>query len=88
MSFFNEKKGEDVEHGSELKSNDSTNIQGQTDAVFGEVVEGGPNYRNVCPRTPGVLLNTDEVAGELVRILDPDDEDPDWSWCAVNSRGL
>jgi hypothetical protein len=56
MGFFNEKKGEDVEHGSELKPDDSTNIQGQTDAVFGEVVEGGPNYRNVCLHTPGVSL--------------------------------
>jgi hypothetical protein len=52
MGFFNEKTGEDMEHGAELKPDDSTNIQGQTDAVFGEVVEGGPNYRNVCPRIP------------------------------------
>lgn len=49
MGFFkSEKTVEDVENGSELKPDDSTNIQGQTDAVFGEVVEGGPNYRNVC----------------------------------------
>lgn len=47
MGFNNEKAGEDVELGSELKP-DMTNTQGQTDAVFGEVVEGGPNYRNVC----------------------------------------
>ncbi len=47
MGFFKEKGVEDVENGSELKPDDATNIQGQTDAVFGEVVEGGPNYRNV-----------------------------------------
>jgi len=61
MGFFKSEKGvEDVENGSELKADDSTNIQGQTDAVFGEVVEGGPNYRNVCspfyPRWGGELL--------------------------------
>lgn len=47
MGFFNEKNG-DVEHDAELK-NQTSNFQGQTDAVFGEVVEGGPNYRNVFP---------------------------------------
>lgn len=60
MGFFkSEKSVEDVENGSELKPDDSTNIQGQTDAVFGEVVEGGPNYRNVCllfPRWRWLLL--------------------------------
>lgn len=51
MVFFTEKKGEDVEYGSQLKA-EETNPQGQTDAVFGEVVEGGPNYRNVGFHTP------------------------------------
>lgn len=54
MGFINDTKGEDIEHGSELKPDDSTHIQGQTDAVFGEVVEGGPNYRNVRLLTPGI----------------------------------
>ena len=89
MGFFNEKKGEDVEHGSELKPDDSTNIQGQTDAVFGEVVEGGPNYRNVCLHTITFLLpNAYEMAGQLDRFLRPDDEDSDWSWCAIHPSGL
>jgi hypothetical protein len=47
MGFSNDKKSDDVEYGSQLKAED-TNAQGQTDAVFGEVVEGGPNYRSVC----------------------------------------
>lgn len=47
MGFFNDNKAEDTEYGSQLKPED-TNAQGQTDAVFGEVVEGGPNYRSVC----------------------------------------
>jgi hypothetical protein len=47
MGFSNDKMGDDVEYGSQLKAED-TNAQGQTDAVFGEVVEGGPNYRSVC----------------------------------------
>lgn len=58
MGFFNE-KGEDVENGAELKMDDSAVVQGQSDAVFGEVVEGGPNYRNVCvfsPRFGRVLM--------------------------------
>ena len=46
MGFSNEKMGEDIEYGSQLKA-EETNAQGQTDAVFGEVVEGGPNYRSV-----------------------------------------
>ena len=46
MGFRNEKASDDVEYGAELKP-DETNTQGQNDAVFGEVVEGGPNYRNV-----------------------------------------
>lgn len=46
MGFLTEKKSDDVECGSQLKA-EETNPQGQTDAVFGEVVEGGPNYRNV-----------------------------------------
>ncbi|KAF5847286.1 hypothetical protein GGP41_000043 [Bipolaris sorokiniana] len=47
MGFFNDKKADDTEYGgSQLKAED-TNAQGQTDAVFGEVVEGGPNYRSV-----------------------------------------
>ena len=50
MGFFNDKKADDTEYGgSQLKAED-TNAQGQTDAVFGEVVEGGPNYRSVCFR--------------------------------------
>lgn len=54
MGFRNEKANEDVEYGAELK-HDETNTQGQTDAVFGEVVEGGPNYRNVClPTQSGI----------------------------------
>lgn len=61
MGFFkSEKSVEDVENGSELKADDSTNIQGQTDAVFGEVVEGGPNYRNVC--SPPFFLPQMEVS--------------------------
>jgi hypothetical protein len=55
MGFFNEKKGMDMENGADLKADDSTNIQGQTDAVFGEVVEGGPNYRNVGAPVPQVF---------------------------------
>lgn len=51
MGFRNEKASDDVEYGAELKP-DETNTQGQTDAVFGEVVEGGPNYRNVRLPTP------------------------------------
>jgi hypothetical protein len=47
MGFSNDKKSDDMEYGSQLKAED-TNAQGQTDAVFGEVVEGGPNYRSVC----------------------------------------
>jgi hypothetical protein len=47
MGFSNDKMGDDIEYGSQLKAED-TNAQGQTDAVFGEVVEGGPNYRSVC----------------------------------------
>ena len=49
MGFSNEKMGDDIEYGNQLKAED-TNPQavGQTDAVFGEVVEGGPNYRSVC----------------------------------------
>lgn len=47
MGFSNDKRGDDIEYGSQLKAED-TNAQGQTDAVFGEVVEGGPNYRSVC----------------------------------------
>lgn len=88
MGFFNEKSGNDVETGSELKPNE-TNTQGQTDAVFGEVVEGGPNYRNVCLPTPyplEYLINN--TTGQLDRILDLDDEDSDRSWCAVHSCGV
>jgi hypothetical protein len=47
MGFSNDKMGDDIEYGSQLKA-EETNAQGQTDAVFGEVVEGGPNYRSVC----------------------------------------
>jgi hypothetical protein len=46
MGFSNDKMGDDIEYGSQLKA-EETNAQGQTDAVFGEVVEGGPNYRSV-----------------------------------------
>ncbi|KAL1793804.1 hypothetical protein ACET3X_007225 [Alternaria dauci] len=49
MDFSNDKSnkmGDDIEYGSQLKA-EETNTQGQTDAVFGEIVEGGPNYRSV-----------------------------------------
>lgn len=49
MAFSNDKKADDVEYGAQLKAED-TNPTGQTDAVFGEIVEGGPNYRSVCFR--------------------------------------
>jgi hypothetical protein len=47
MGFSNDKMDHDIEYGSQLKA-EETNAQGQLDAVFGEVVEGGPNYRSVC----------------------------------------
>lgn len=55
MGFSNDKisddkMGNDLEYGAQLKPED-TNPTGQTDAVFGEIVEGGPNYRSVCFHT-------------------------------------
>lgn len=60
MGFFKfkDKNGVDLENGAELKPNDSTNIHGQTVAVFGEVVSGGPNYRDVS-RLPLPFLRFD-----------------------------
>ena len=61
MGVSNDKMDDDIEYGSPLKDED-TNTQGHTDAVFGEVVEGGPNYRSAsfhrmiltqCILTPG-----------------------------------
>jgi hypothetical protein len=48
MGFSNDKKADDVEYGGSHLKPEDTNPQGQTDAVFGEIVEGGPNYRSVC----------------------------------------
>ncbi|KAG9203086.1 hypothetical protein G6514_003609 [Epicoccum nigrum] len=60
MGFRNEKASEDVEYGAELKP-DETNTQGQTDAVFGEVVEGGPNYRNVSWLGSSILMMKTQI---------------------------
>lgn len=34
---------------SPVPSHDGQVLEGQHDAVFGEITEAGPNYRSVCP---------------------------------------
>jgi hypothetical protein len=55
----------------------------QHDAVFGEITEEGPNYRNVCAESvcPPLLLlelTLAVCAGRLDGHHRPDDEDADW----------
>jgi hypothetical protein len=47
-NFSESKKVTDEEYGSDIIAPEQSNVQGTTDAVFGEISEGGPNYRSVC----------------------------------------
>lgn len=69
-NFSESKKATDEEYGSEALASEQSNVQGQTDAVFGEMTEGGPNYRNVCayPRFYLVsVLTPDRSVGRALR---------------------
>lgn len=65
------------------------------DAVFGQIREGGPNYRNVRAISQNGNLNSSEPSkmltpfpGGMVRYLSPYDEDSDWSRCSVFPCGF
>lgn len=56
------------------------------DDIFGEIKEGGPNYRNVSVELPEwqrshVLIYTDRLA----RYLSADDQNTNWSWCPLDT---
>lgn len=59
------------------------------DAVFGEITEDGPNYRNVrYVLTPIVASLTNNLLGRMAWNICSDDEDSDRSWCPLNPCGL
>ena len=68
------------------------------DAVFGEVADGGPDYRAVSPSScceTSTTLNVfvggsiaDSMVGRLERRSGPHDEDPDRPWRALHSIRL
>jgi hypothetical protein len=64
-NFSESKKAPDEEYGSDVLASERSNVQGQTDAVFGEMTEGGPNYRNVSFPTSvlALLLTPDRSDG-------------------------
>jgi len=60
------------------------------DAVFGEITEEGPNYRNVCisgATDPRMDLTTHSL-GEIPGNSYPHDEDPNWPGYSVSPRCL
>lgn len=46
-NFSESKKATDEEYGSDVITSEQSHVQGTTDAVFGDISEGGPNYRSV-----------------------------------------
>lgn len=62
------------------------------DAVFGEVSEGGPNYRNVCLAFTRPETFSPETNFEQLAWMDCDscthDQDPDWPGCSLHSCNL
>lgn len=54
------------------------------DDVFGQIVEGGPNYRNVSLSHKKDSQKLTLLLGGLVRNCRPYDEDPNWSWCPLD----
>lgn len=56
------------------------------DAVFGEITEDGPNYRNVCLPSYFHPMAETNVSGRFPRYRRPHDENPDRFGCSVDSR--
>lgn len=62
------------------------------DAVFGEITEEGPNYRNVCTSQATFKLNVpysfDDSLGGILRNRYSDDKKPTWSRSSLYSDCL
>jgi hypothetical protein len=63
-----------------------------SDAVFGEITEEGPNYRDVCypayTTYKFIILYLQLTTGRMVGYSCPHDEDTNWPWCTVHPRGV
>lgn len=59
------------------------------DAVFGQLDEDSPNYRNVCLSELLLWSLLSQLpTGEPIRYDRSDDENANWSGCVVHSVGL
>lgn len=66
-----------------LMDNQASGGQAHTqDAVFGEMTDKGPNYRNVRAFSKFALRRTDLILGRMDGIYSGYVEDYDWAWGA------
>lgn len=76
---------EDPQRALSVKFEDSHPLPIQEDAVFGEITEDGPNYRNVRASKIARLHIGLQSTGGIDGNGCPDDEDASWLGCSIDS---